>query len=144
MKTVITVLAMTIAMSAQAQQPIRIYADASLRPALSEIAAAYPAAKLQIVYGPSAVLHERIAKGERPHVFASANMEYPHALAKQGLAGPVRRFAHNTSDYYGLVLVEGAGEEAWYFSRFVLSPKAQAILSRHGFLPAAAVVARKD
>ena len=143
MKTVIAVLTMTIAMSAQAQQPIRIYADASLKPALSEMAAAYPAAKLQVVYGPSAVLHERIAKGERPHVFAAANMEYPHALAKQGLSGPVRCFARNGSEY-GLALVEGAGEDAWYFRQFVLSPKAQAILSKHGFSPALAVIARKE
>ena len=68
MKTVIAVLTMTIAMSAQAQQPIRIFADASLKPALSEMAAAYPAAKLQVVYGPSALLHERITNGERPQV----------------------------------------------------------------------------
>jgi molybdenum ABC transporter molybdate-binding protein len=36
---------------------------------------------------------------------------------------------------YGLVLVEGAREQAWHFAQFILSPRGQAILAKHGFAP---------
>jgi molybdate transport system substrate-binding protein len=105
MKIVMTALAMTLAISAQAQQPspqkpilqqpIRIYAAASLKPALNEVAAAYPAAKVEVVYGASGQLRERIAKGDRAEVFASADMDHAYSLVKQGLSGPVKRFARS-------------------------------------------------
>jgi len=82
-------------MSAHAGEPIRLYAAGSLRSALNEIAASYPAAKVEVVYGASGLLRERIVNGERPDLFASANMEHPHSLVLAGLAGPVKRFARN-------------------------------------------------
>jgi molybdate transport system substrate-binding protein len=95
MRRLLPSLAAALAMSAQAQEPIRLYAAGSLRAALNEVAAAYADFKVEPVYGPSGLLRDRIAKGERAEVFASANMEHPHSLAKDGRAGPVRRFARN-------------------------------------------------
>jgi ABC-type molybdate transport system substrate-binding protein len=36
---------------------------------------------------------------------------------------------------YGLVLVEGAREQAWWLAQFILSPRGQAIFAKHGFAP---------
>jgi ABC-type molybdate transport system substrate-binding protein len=95
MRSAIVAVAALLTMSAQAQEPIRLYAAGSLRAAFNEIAAAYPAARVETVFGPSGLLRDRIVKGERPEVFASANIEHPHSLSKVGLAGPVKRFARN-------------------------------------------------
>jgi len=257
MKKLFMCLIATLATDLHAQDPIRVYAAGSLRSAMNELAAAYPAAKVEMTYGASGLLRDRIVNGETAEVFASANMEHPHALAMQGLAGPVKRFARNqlcalaapgvkvdsasllerlldpsvslgtstpkadpSGDYawqlfekaervkpgayatlsakarkltggpdsppppkgrsvyaslvaegradvfltyctnareakqenpalqvvqipaelsvgaeYGIVLVRSAGEDAWYFVQFVLSPKGQAILAKHGFSP---------
>jgi molybdenum ABC transporter molybdate-binding protein len=240
-----------------AEQPVRLHAAGSLRPALNEVIAGFKEAKVQAVYGPSGLLRDRIAKGEPAEVFASANMEHPATLSRAGKAGPVRKFARNrlcalaapsmkvdsgtlldrmldpsvklgtstpksdpSGDYawalfekaeklrpgsykqlsekalkltggpdsppppkdrsqyglmvaegkadlfltyctnaqqarrenpaqqvvqvpealsvaaeYGLVLVEGAREQAWHFAQFILSPRGQAILAKHGFAP---------
>jgi len=95
MRTLLASFAASLAMSAQAQEPIKLYAAGSLRSALGEVAAAYTDYRVEAVYGPSGLLRDRIAKGERPEIFASANMEHPHSLARLGLAGPVKRFARN-------------------------------------------------
>jgi ABC-type molybdate transport system substrate-binding protein len=121
------------ALSAHAQPTIRVFAADSLRPALDEIAAQYPSASISVVYGAPAALRDRISAGERPALFAANDVHYPHSLTLQGLGGPVKRFARQRNDEYGLVLVDGAGEEAYYFSRFILSPEGQAILVKHGF-----------
>jgi ABC-type molybdate transport system substrate-binding protein len=133
MKTLLTVLAASFAMSAQAQTLVQLYAADNLRPALEEIAAAYPAANVQVQYGSSAQLRDRIAAGERPALFAAASVDHPHSLTREGLAGPVKRFARERGTEYGLVLVQGSGEEAWLFAQFILSPAGQSILVRHGF-----------
>lgn len=95
MKTLLVFLAASLAMPAQAQQPIRLYAAGSLRSALNEVAASYTDAKVEAVYGASGLLRDRIANGERADIFASANMDHPHSLARNGQAGPVKRFARN-------------------------------------------------
>jgi ABC-type molybdate transport system substrate-binding protein len=82
-------------MQAHAQEPVRLYAAGSLRAALDEVAAAFKDGKVQAVYGASGLLRERIAKGEPAEVFASANMEHPQSLEKDGRAGPVKLFARN-------------------------------------------------
>jgi ABC-type molybdate transport system substrate-binding protein len=51
--------------------------------------------KLRFVFGASGLLKDRLLAGETAHVFASANMEHPQALARAGKAGPVHRFARN-------------------------------------------------
>jgi len=251
MKNIVMLIAACFAISAQAEQPIKVYAAGSVRPALSEAAAAYSAAKIEVVFGASGELRDRIVAGERPEVFVSANMDHPFSLEKVGLSGPTRRFGRNrlcalvapgiavdsatllermldpairlvtskadpSGDYawqlfekaervrpgayatlsgkalkiigspdspqpprsvygmvaargeadvfltyctnareaknengalqvvqlpqelsvsadYGMVLVEDAREEAWYFVEFLLSPSGQAILAKHGF-----------
>ena len=83
------------AVSARAQETVRLYAAGSLRAALNEVAASYTGAKVEAVYGASGLLRDRIAAGERADVFASANMDHPQSLASSGQTGPVRRFARN-------------------------------------------------
>jgi ABC-type molybdate transport system substrate-binding protein len=126
-------VAASFAISAQAQTTLPFFAAESLRPALDEVAAAYPAARVQVQYGSPVALRDRIAAGERPALFASANVDYPHSLTRQGLAGPVKRFARDRHAELGLVLIDGSSEEAWYFAQFILSPEGQAILAKHGF-----------
>jgi ABC-type molybdate transport system substrate-binding protein len=77
---------------------IRVFAAGSLRAAFGELAAAFSAllaVPVELVFGPSGLLRERLLAGEAADVFASANMEHPQALAAAGMAGPVRRFARN-------------------------------------------------
>ena len=133
MKTVLMAAAALLAMSAQAQTTIPLYAADSLRPALDELAAVYSSARVEVLYGAPVALRDRIAKGERPALFAATDVHYPHSLTLQGLGGPVKRFARQRNDEYGLVLVDGSGEEAYDFSQFILSPEGQAILAKHGF-----------
>jgi ABC-type molybdate transport system substrate-binding protein len=123
----------SFAISAQAQTTLPFFAADNLRPALDEVAAAYTAASVQVQYGNPVALRDRIAAGERPALFASVNVDYPHSLTLQGLAGPVKRFARDRDAELGLVLIEGSSEEAWYFAQFILSPDGQAILAKHGF-----------
>src|SRR5262245_558888 len=84
-----------VLVTAHAQEPVRLYAAGSLRAALDEVASAFKEGKVQAVYGASGLLRERIAKGEPAEVFASANMEHPRSLEKEGRGGPVRLFARN-------------------------------------------------
>jgi molybdate transport system substrate-binding protein len=50
---------------------------------------------VQTQFGPSGLLRERIEGGERPDLFASANMAHPQALADKGLATPPVVMARN-------------------------------------------------
>jgi molybdate transport system substrate-binding protein len=84
--------------SAQAQEPLRLYAAGSLRAALTELGAAYAAAggaPVAGTFGPSGLLRERIEKGEPAEVFASADMGHPGRLAQAGRGEAVRLFARN-------------------------------------------------
>lgn len=84
--------------AANAAEPIRLYAAGSLRAALGDAAKAYQqafGAKIETTFGASGLLRQRIEKGEAAHVFASANMEHPLRLRKDGRAGPVVLFARN-------------------------------------------------
>jgi molybdenum ABC transporter molybdate-binding protein len=83
---------------ASAADPVLLHAAGSLRAALTEAAKAYEAASgtpVQTKFGPSGVLREAIAGGEKAEVFASANMAHPQALAAAGKSGPVVLFARN-------------------------------------------------
>jgi len=84
---------------AQDTAELVIYAAGSLRGALAEVGKRYeanrPDVKLRFVFGASGLLKDRLLAGETAHVFASANMEHPQALASAGKAGPVQRFARN-------------------------------------------------
>jgi molybdate transport system substrate-binding protein len=79
-------------------EAVRLHAAGSLRGALTEVAPAFTAAHgvpVELVFGASGVLRERLERGEPGDLFASANMEHPQALAQAGKAGPVVMFARN-------------------------------------------------
>jgi molybdate transport system substrate-binding protein len=83
---------------AAAQQGVRLHAAGSLKPAMTELIAAWTAASGRPVaaeYGASGLLRDRIAKGEPAEVFASANMEHPRSLAGAGGFRPAVLFARN-------------------------------------------------
>jgi molybdenum ABC transporter molybdate-binding protein len=89
---------LVLAMSAQAQEPVRLYAAGSLRAALTEVAKSFQAASgtpVAATFGASGLLRERIEKGERAEVFASADMGHPQRLEAAGRAGAVRLFTRN-------------------------------------------------
>jgi ABC-type molybdate transport system substrate-binding protein len=79
--------------------PIKVLAAGSLRAALTEVAKAWeaeaPGRKLELGFGASGLLKDRLVAGERADLFASANMEHPQALAAAGKAAPPRAFASN-------------------------------------------------
>ncbi len=67
--------------------PLLVYAAGSLREALTEIARNYEAAnnvKVDLTFGASGLLRERIEKGEAAQVFASADTEHPEKLFSAG------------------------------------------------------------
>jgi molybdenum ABC transporter molybdate-binding protein len=85
-------------MAAQAHEPVRLYAAGSLRLALTEVAKSFQAATgtpVAPTFGASGLLRERIEKGERAEVFASADMGHPQRLAAAGRAGEVKLFTRN-------------------------------------------------
>ena len=92
------VAVMAGANGASGAEPVRLYAAGSLRAAMTEIAQAFQAVEGIAVtgeFGPSGLLRGRIAKGEPAEVFASANMQHPESLHREGRAGPVVLFARN-------------------------------------------------
>jgi molybdenum ABC transporter molybdate-binding protein len=87
-----------VASTASGQEPVRVYAAGSLRAVMLELASSHGAAggaKVEFVFGPSGVLRERIERGERVDVFASADMGNPQRLADAGRGFPVVPFAYN-------------------------------------------------
>jgi molybdate transport system substrate-binding protein len=84
---------------AQANDVLTVHAAGSLRAALTKIAEDYAAApggqKVNLIFGASGLLRDRLLGGERSDVFASANMEHPQALAAAGKAEAVQAFARN-------------------------------------------------
>ena len=83
---------------AAASAAITYYAAGSLRAALTQVADAFTeryGIATAATFGPSGLLRQRIEAGARPHLFASADMGHPRALAEQGIGGPVTLFARN-------------------------------------------------
>ncbi len=79
-------------------ETVRLHAAGSLRGALTDLARDFTATygvPVDLVFGASGLLRERLERGEPGDVFASANMEHPQALARSGKAGPVVLFARN-------------------------------------------------
>lgn len=79
--------------------PIKVLAAGSLRAALTDAAKAFEAAapgrQVELGFGASGLLKDRLVGGERADVFASANMAHPQALAAAGKAAPPQAFARN-------------------------------------------------
>lgn len=82
-------------------ETLQLFAAGSLKAALTDAARAFERAsggkhKVETEFSASGLLRERIEKGERAHVFASADMKHPQTLADAGKAtGKVRMFARN-------------------------------------------------
>jgi molybdate transport system substrate-binding protein len=79
-------------------EPLNLYAAGSLKAALSDVAVAYEKAyqvKIATKFGPSGLLRKSIEGGEKPDIFASANMAHPETLAADGWGSPVVVFARN-------------------------------------------------
>jgi molybdate transport system substrate-binding protein len=77
---------------------LHVLAAGSLREALSEIATAFGKANgvtVTVGFGPSGVLRERIEKGEKADLFASADMGHPLKLLADGRAAQVAMFVRN-------------------------------------------------
>jgi molybdate transport system substrate-binding protein len=75
--------------TAVADEPVTVFAAGSLTGAMNAVIKLYSEKTGQQVraeFGPAGLLRERIAKGEHPDIFASANMAHPQTLADQGLA----------------------------------------------------------
>lgn len=96
------IAAVILLMSTSAHaETVKLYAAGSLKAALTEVAKAFEkssvnAHTVEITFGPSGLLRERIEKGEPAHVFASADTGHPKRLADQGrTASPVHVFARN-------------------------------------------------
>ena len=86
---VVAALGMVLTSSADASEPVVLYAAGSLRGALTEVAEAFAAdagIKVEAKYGPSGTLRDEISAGSRAQVFASANMDHPQSLAAAKLA----------------------------------------------------------
>ena len=79
-------------------QPLTLYAAGSLKAALGDVADAYEkkyATSVTTKFAPSGLLRKAIEKGEKPDVFASANMGHPGTLAAAGWGSPVALFSRN-------------------------------------------------
>jgi ABC-type molybdate transport system substrate-binding protein len=93
--------ATTLALAATpavAQEPARVFAAGSLRGVMNELALAFTndaAARPRFEFGPSGLLRDRLVKGERADVFASANLEHPRAIVAAGLARTTITFTRN-------------------------------------------------
>jgi molybdate transport system substrate-binding protein len=71
------------------EPPVKVLAAGSLTGALTAVIRLYKektGVEVQAEFGPAGLLRERIEGGERPDIFASANMAHPQALADKGLA----------------------------------------------------------
>ena len=98
-RAVLFAMALVLGGVASAGGPaVRLYAAGSLRGAMTEIIQAYVAnggEAVEPMYGASGLLRERIEEGETAHVFASADMGNPQALARSGRAAAPVVFARN-------------------------------------------------
>jgi len=91
-------LTMTISSPATAADPVLLHAAGSLRGALTEVTQAFTktyGAPVIPRFGASGLLKDVIAAGEKAEVYASANMDHPQALQREGISGPVVLFARN-------------------------------------------------
>jgi molybdate transport system substrate-binding protein len=89
-------LALTITPSSATE--VTLYGAGSLAGVLGEVSAAYSRATGVVVhqqFGPSGMMRERIEKGAKVDVFASADLGHPRQLVADGRAGFVVRFTGN-------------------------------------------------
>lgn len=91
--------AMTPASTPERAAPVAVYAAGSLREAMTAIAAGYEqrgGGKVELTFGASGLLRERIEQGEGAQVFASADTDHPQRLAARGGWQAPQVFARNS------------------------------------------------
>ncbi|MFP4128654.1 MAG: molybdate ABC transporter substrate-binding protein [Desulfonatronovibrio sp.] len=94
---VILTFCLFLPLNSQAEE-VSLYAAGSLKAALGDAAKAFEQSTGNVVnteFAPSGLLRQRIEKGEKVQVFASANMAHPMKLVDKGEKGPVALFARN-------------------------------------------------
>ena len=82
-----------------AAETVQLYAAGSLKAALTDVAKSFEAksgTKVEGKFGPSGLLKNELAGGAKADIFASANMEHPHALHVANKSGPAALFTRNT------------------------------------------------
>lgn len=80
------------------EEKLTVYAAGSLKVALTEVITNYEhdyAVHVNTKFGPSGLLRKSIEQGDKPDLFASANMKHPDMLAANDWGGPVVLFARN-------------------------------------------------
>lgn len=96
-KVLVFLICSLISLSASAGS-LTLYGAGSLKKALGDVVVSYENThkiKVTTKFGPSGLLRKAIEKGEKPDVFASANMAHPKKLESAGWGGPVVLFARN-------------------------------------------------
>lgn len=94
---IVSLLILFLSINVSAQNTT-LYAAGSLKTALGDVVAAYEKTyntSVATKFGPSGLLRKAIEGGEKPDVFASANMAHPEKLAARGWGTPVVLFARN-------------------------------------------------
>jgi ABC-type molybdate transport system substrate-binding protein len=84
--------------TAQPNDSVTLYAAGSLKAAFTDLIRSFTqqtGIAVTPTFGSSGLLRTRIEHGERADVFASADLENPQQLARDGTSGPVTTFAHN-------------------------------------------------
>ena len=95
---VLLVLFALLAPLSVSAESLTLYAAGSLKAALSDVATSYGKiyeTKVTTKFGPTGLLRKAIEEGEKPDVFASANMAHPEKLSSNGWGVPVVLFARN-------------------------------------------------
>ena len=95
----ITLLLCGVLSSSAAGEELVLFGAGSLREVMTQIATDYQTAHSVMVrteFGPSGLMRERIEKGERVDLFASAELGHPLQLREQGRATTVAMFTRNT------------------------------------------------
>ena len=87
------------AMPATAADGVKVYAAGSLSAALRAAGGLYssthPDTVINFEFGPSVLLRDKLAAGEKADLFASDDMALPESLHQSGKSGAVRLFARN-------------------------------------------------
>lgn len=101
----LSLAAMMTPLGARAETPVTVFAAASLKSALDELATAY-AKPVQISYGGSSTLARQIQHGAPADLFISANTAWMDVLEQEGLIVTASRRTLLTNQ---LVLIAGPG-----------------------------------
>src|SRR5499433_3385936 len=96
----LTALVLSWILSSTAEsEDLVLFGAGSLREVMTQIATDYQArygGTVRTEFGPSGLMRERIERGERVDLFASADMGHPLKLREQGRATTVAMFTRNT------------------------------------------------